>query len=248
MAATIITIALLSLQWAWGIACLIRREMPELPREMGRVWAYGSAPLAFSLAGMAAATAGAVYCLCSGDGLMAYAAAAVALAFTGLLTQSTLPCLRFNENRFVYRTAFGRVRECRWEELLGVAHVYRAGDWLVTEKGCVCLDLHTEAGRRFRDYALKRKLHGKGNLPEVVKTPFGGGRLRLTTLNTGLGLAIASAVLLLVLLGGVLFPGALRPMNLFVVLTAFVLAATAVYWLWVWTCIRTSRAQDGMKE
>lgn len=244
MTAMIVTIVLLALQWGWGIACLFRREMPELPRELGRVWAYGPAPLAFSLAGLTAATAGAVYCLCTGNGLMAYMATAAGLLFTGSLTQSSLPCLRFNENCFVYRTAFGRVRECRWHELLGVGHTFRAGDWLVTAKGCVNLDLHTEGGRRFWDYALKRCFHGKGTLPEVVKTPFGGGKLQLTMLNTGVGLAIASAVLLVVLLGGVLFPGSLRPMNLFVVLTAFVLTAAVVYWIWVWACIRISKENE----
>ena len=244
MTAMIVTIALLILQWAWGVMCLFRREMPELPRELGRLWACGPAPLAVSVVGLAAATAGAVYCLCTGDGLMAYIAAAVGLVFTGSLTQATLPCLRFNEERFVYRTAFGRVRTCRWHELLGMAHTYRAGDWLVTAKGCVSLDLQTEAGRRFRDHALKRSFPGKGTLPEVVKTPFGGGSLRLTTLNSGIGLAIASAVLCVALLGGLLFPGSLRPMNLFVVLTAFVLTATVVYWGWVWACIRISKGED----
>lgn len=244
MTAMIVTIALLALQWGWGVACLFRREMPELPRELGRMWAAGPAPLAFSLTGLALTTAGSVYCLCTGNGLIAYMAAAVGLVFTGCLTQATLPCLRFNENGFVYRTAFGRVRECRWEDLLGVAHVYRAGDWLVTAKGCVNLDLHTEAGRRFRDYALKRCFRGRGKLPETVKTPFGGGSLYLTTLNTGVGLAIASAVLLVALLGGVLFPGSLRPMNLFVALTAFVLTAALVYWIWIWACIQISKEKD----
>ena len=248
MTATVVTIVLLCLQWAWSVACLIRREMPELPRELGRMWAAGPAPLAFSIAGMAATAAGSVWCLCTGDGLMAYISAALGLVFTGLLTQATLPCLRFNENRFVYRTAFGRVVECRWCDLLGVAHVYRAGDWLVTAKGCVNLELMGPEGRCFRDWALKRSFPGRGTLPEVLHTPFAGGRLRLKSLSTGVGLAIMTAVLLLALLGGVLFPGSLKPMNLFVVLTCLSVAATAVYWGWMWVCIRVSREQNDLRK
>ena len=244
MTAMIVTIALLALQWGWGVACLFRREMPELPRELGRMWAAGPAPLAFSLAGLALSTAGSVYCLCTGNGFLAYMAAAVGLVFTGCLTQATLPCLRFNENGFVYRTAFGLVRECRWEDLLGVAHVYRAGDWLVTAKGCVNLDLHTEAGRQFQIAALKRAFPGKGVLPEVIRTPFGGGTLRITTLSTGFGLAIVSVVMTVLLLGGLLFPAAMEPRWLIVMLTACVLAATATYWLWVRACIRATGEKE----
>lgn len=244
MTAMIVTSALLTLQWGWGVACLFRREMPELPRELGRMWAAGPAPLAFSLVGMAMTTAGSVYCLCTGNGFLAYMAAALGLVFTGCLTQATLPCLRFNENGFVYRTAFGRVRECRWEDLLGVTHVYRAGDWLVTAKGCVNLDLHTEAGRQFQIAALKRAFPGKGVLPEVIRTPFCGGTLRITTLSTGFGLAIVSVVMTVLLLGGLLFPTALEPRGPLVALTAGVLAATAAYWLWVRACIRATGEKE----
>lgn len=240
MTGTIVTAALLLVQAAWAVSCLLRRKLPELPGELGCAWAYGPPPLAFSLTGMAAAMTGAVYCLLTGNGLMAYVAAVVELGFTAMLTQSTLPFLCFNEEGFVYRTAFGRVHACCWHEVLGVAQGGRAGDWLATAKGCVCLDLRTEHGRSFLEHAVQRSLGGKGRLPETIRTP-SGGTLRLNTLHMGVGLAIASAVLAAALLGGLLYPGALEPMPLFAVLTALTLTATAAYWARVQACMRMRR-------
>lgn len=221
MTGTIVTSALLLMQAVWAVRCLLRRELPELPGERGCVWAYGTPPQAFSLAGMALA-------------------AVVALAFTAMLTQSALPFLCFNEEGFVYRTAFGRVHACRWHEVLGVGHAARAGDWLATAQGCVCLDLRTAHGRGFLAHAVQRSLGGKGELPDTVRTP-SGGTLRLTTLHMGVGLAIISAVLTAAVLGGLLYPGSLEPMPLFAVLTALALTATAAYWARVQACVRMHR-------
>lgn len=240
MTGTIVISALLLMQAAWAVRCLLRRELPELPGELGCAWAYGPPPLAFSLTGLTLATAGAVYCLLTGSGLMAYVAAVVALAFTCMLTQSTLPFLCFHEEGFVYRTAFGRVHACRWHEVLGVAQGGRAGDWLATAQGCVCFDLRTAHGRNFLAQAVQRSPGGKGKLPDTMQTP-SGGTLRLSTLHRGVGLAIISAVLTAALLGGLLYPGTLEPMPLFAVLTALALAATAAYWARVQACVRTSR-------
>ena len=240
MTGMIVTSTLLLMQAVWAVRCLLRRELPELPGELGCVWAYGPPPPAFSLTGMALAATGAVYCLLTGNGLMAYVAAVVALAFTCMLTQSALPFLCFNEEGFVYRTAFGRVHACRWHEVLGVGHAARAGDWLATAQGCVCLDLRTAHGRDFLSQAVQRSLGGKGKLPDTVRTP-SGGTLRLTTLHRGVGLAITSAVLTAALLGGLLYPGTLEPMPLFAVLTALALAATVAYWARVQACVRMRR-------
>lgn len=151
----------LAVQAAWVILCLLRQDLPPLPREEGRVtnrrlitWIGVSAFVLLMIP--------AVICV-SRNTLLWWVF--IPLVCTVLVTAGCLPCIRWNEEGFTVRTFFGRTHECTWADVRSVGSPL--GDsWIVTAKGRFFMDGTAVGSASFMAAAIHRgKAVKQGSAP-----------------------------------------------------------------------------------
>lgn len=128
-----VTLALLLLAMLWMAVSLLRRRVPPLPGEMGRITEKLPLIPAGLILGLFTAVIAAL--LHIGGNVQALPVAVFTLLGAALVHLGCMPCLRWNEDGFVCRSALGLTRRYTWQDEM----------WLTQD----ALDyaLHTRHGR-----------------------------------------------------------------------------------------------------